>query len=70
MQNRLRELRKINGLTQDQLSRKSGVHRTSIARYETGRNGMSEKNLIRISDALNVPVDEILKEGRAHGATA
>ena len=70
MQNRLRELRKINGLTQDQLSRKSGVHRTSIARYETGRNGMSEKNLIRISDALNVPVDEILKEGRANGATA
>lgn len=70
MQNRLRELRKINGLTQDQLSRKSGVHRTSIARYETGRNGMSEKNLIRISDALNVPVDEILKEGRIHGATA
>ena len=70
MQNRLRELRKSNGLTQDQLSRKSGVHRTSIARYETGRNGMSEKNLIRIAGALGVSVDEVLKGGHTDGATA
>ena len=70
MRNRLRELRKINGLTQDQLSRKSGVHRTSIARYETGKNGMSEKNLVRIAGALNVPVDEVLKGGQTDGATA
>ena len=70
MQNGLRELRKLSGLTQDQLSRKSGVHRTSIARYETGRNGMSEKNLIRIAGALNVPVDDILRGGHIDGAAA
>lgn len=70
MQNRLRELRKINGLTQDQLSRKSGVHRTSIARYETGKNGLSEKNLIRIARALNVPVDDVMKGGQADGPAA
>lgn len=70
MRNGLRELRKIKGLTQDQLSRKSGVHRTSIARYETGKNGMSEKNLIRIAGALDVPVDEVLKGGQTDGATA
>lgn len=67
MQNRLRELRKNQGLTQEQLSQKSGVHRTSIARYETGRNGMSEKNLVRIAGALNVTVDKVLNGGQADG---
>lgn len=70
MQNRLRELRNKCGLTQEQLSRKSGVHRTSIARYETGKNGMSEKNLVRIAGALNVPVDDVLKGGQNDGASA
>lgn len=70
MQNRLRELRKSKGMTQGLLSLKSGVHRTSIARYETGRNGMSEKNLIRLANALNVSVDEILKGGQTDGAAS
>ena len=70
MQNKLRELRKRNGLTQEALARKSGVHRTSIARYETGKNGMSEKNLIRIACALHTSVDEVLKGGRTDGAAS
>ena len=70
MQNRLRELRKVNGLTQEALARRSGVHRTSIARYETGRNGMSEKNLLRIAGALHVSVDEVLKGGSTDGAAS
>ena len=70
MQNRLREIRKNQGLTQAELSAKSGVHRTSIARYETGRNGMSEKNMIRIAGALNVSVDAMLNGGHSDGATA
>ena len=68
MRNRLRELRKNKGLTQDQLSRKSGVNRTCIARYETGKNGMSTKNLVRIAGALDVPIDEVLKGGQTDGA--
>ena len=61
MQNRLRELRKAKGLTQQQLAQESGVHRTNIARYETGRNSLSERNLIRIAGALNMSVDEVLR---------
>lgn len=60
MSSRLSEVRKDCGLTQDQLARISGVHRTSIARYETGRNSMSEKNLIRLARALEVPVDALI----------
>lgn len=70
MRNRLRELRKRNGLTQVELSRKSGVNRTIIARYETGCMGMSEKNLIRIAGALGVPVDDVMKGGQTDGAAS
>lgn len=69
MQNRLRELRKSKGWTQAKLAEKSGVHRTCIARYETGITGMSERNLIRISGALKVPVDEIVRR-TADGAAS
>ena len=70
MQNGLRELRKNKGWTQVELSKKSGVNRTIIARDETGKNGLSAKNMIRIAGALNVPVDELLKGGRANGEIA
>ena len=70
MQNRLREIRKGKGLTQMMLAQKSGVHRTSIARYETGRNGLSEKNMLRLSWALGVSVDELLKGGKNDGAAS
>jgi len=70
MQNGLRELRKQNGLTQEKLAQKSGVNRTIIARYETGRNRLSEKNLIRIADALHVSVDKVLKGGQTDGAAS
>lgn len=70
MQNRLRELRKARHMTQCTLSLKSGVNRVIIARHETGRNVMSPKNLLRVSEALGVPVDEILKEGQGDGKTA
>ena len=68
--NNLRELRKNKGLTQFKLAQKSGVNRTIIARYETGRTGMSEKNLIRVAGALGVPVDEVMKGGQADGAAS
>lgn len=70
MQNRLRELRKAKGLTQMKLAQESGVHRTIIARYETGRNRLSEKNLLRIAGALGVPVDTVLKGERADGTAS
>lgn len=70
MQNRLRELRKSKGLTQGLLARKSGVHRTSIARYETGRISMSTKNLVKIAEALEVPVDAVLNGGQTDGTTS
>ena len=67
MANRLREMRKKSGLTQETLAKKSQVSRSVIARFETGRTEMSTKNLTRITAALGCSMDDILKEERKNG---
>ena len=61
MENKLRTIRKEHGFTQASLARDSGVHRTSIARYETGKRGLSTKSLRRLADTLKVPVDDLME---------
>lgn len=61
MKNKLKAIRKEHGFTQEALAKKSGVHRTSIARYETGKRGISTKNLRRLADTLDVPVDDLME---------
>ncbi len=70
MGNNLKALRKARGLTQEKLAAKSGVNRTVIARFETGRNTLSTKSLLLISRALEVTTDEILRGGQTDGKTA
>ena len=70
MENGLRTLRKANGLTQMRLSQKSGVHRTIIARYETGKSGMSSRNLLRVAKALDTSVERIVGGDSADGAAS
>ena len=57
---KLASIRKAQGLTQERLSELSGVHRVLIARYESGRLTPTARNLVRLSNALNVPVDELI----------
>ena len=64
MENGLRKLRKINGLTQVRLAQKANVSRSVIARYETGRTELSTKNLSKIATALECSMDEIVKGGQ------
>ena len=63
MGDNLREIRKSKGLTQTELSILADVHRTVIARYETGRTRLSTKNLSKIAHALGCSMEEILEEG-------
>ena len=70
MSNGLRELRKASGLTQVRLAEKANVPRSVIARFETGRTDLSTKSLMKIAHALDCSMDEIVKGGRADGATA
>ena len=53
-------VRKEHGLSQEQLSKLSGVHRVLISKYETGDVVPTIRNLQRLANALNVPIDELV----------
>lgn len=57
---RLRDIRKQQGLTQDKLAHKLNVVRSTIAMYETGASEPDFQTLRRISEILNVSVDYLL----------
>lgn len=59
----LKALRKSRGMSQDELSQKSGVHRISIARYESGARKPDVDSLVKLAEALNTTTDAILGLG-------
>ncbi len=59
---RIRTLRRARGLTQDTLAVSTGVSRSAVAQWETGRAGQMGSKLRRIAEALGVSVS-MLKEG-------
>lgn len=58
----LAELRKENGMTQEQLAEKLNVARRTISRWETGNNMPDIDILIELSDLYAVDLREILME--------
>lgn len=58
---KVRELRNKLNITQEELANKSGLHRTYIAGIEAGKRNISLKNLGKISKALEVNPNELLK---------
>ena len=59
--NRLARLRKVKGVSQERLSKLSGVSRVTIARIETGKNTPNLKTLELLANALKVPVIDIVE---------
>lgn len=53
---KIKQLRLSRGLTQRQLSEKSGVIETTIRKYELGTQNPKTENLQKIATALGVPV--------------
>lgn len=56
---KIRELRKIQGITQEGLAEITGLSTMSIRRYEAGQRMINEKNLLRIASALGVQIWDI-----------
>jgi transcriptional regulator with XRE-family HTH domain len=54
---RLRMVRKKRGLTEDELAERTGMTRTSISYYETGKQWPSLFNAVCIADVLGVSLD-------------
>lgn len=55
------ELRKAKGLSQEQLAEKIGVSRQSISKWETGESVPEIERLTELSNVFNVTTDYLLK---------
>ncbi len=60
----VRKYRKIEGITQEQLSTDIGISNDFLRRFETtlGKEGMSLYTLYKISVVLNVTMDKFFEE--------
>lgn len=57
-------LRKMRGMSQEQLAKMSGVPRTTISYIESGSGNPTLSNLIKISGSLQVSLEELLSESK------
>ena len=60
MVNKLREIRKRKGMTQEALSKAATINRVNIATYETGVSSPTLKSAEKLAAALGVTVDELI----------
>ena len=63
MENRIKELRKAQGLTLQELAEKVGTSNQQISQLETGRRRLNVDWLERLSGALGCHPLEILEDG-------
>lgn len=56
---RLRDLREDNDLTQNQLVKKLGMHKTTYTNYEQGKRDLPLEVAIKIARFYNVSLDYI-----------
>ncbi|THD58517.1 helix-turn-helix transcriptional regulator [Phenylobacterium sp.] len=59
---RIRKRRRELGLSQSALGGKLGITFQQVQKYENGTNRVSATMLLKLSDALAMPVTEILQE--------
>lgn len=57
---RIKEIRKQRGLSQDQLAELASLNRVTVAKYESGKVEPGAQSLGRIADALEVSADDLL----------
>ena len=60
--NKVREIRKMRGLTQIQLSEKANISQAYLCDLEKNRRGAKPDTFQRIADALDVSVNELVDQ--------
>lgn len=60
--NNLKFLRKINGLSQDDLSKIASYSFRTISKWETGESVPDYDNLLTLSKFFNVPIDDLMEK--------
>lgn len=66
---RLRRVREDRGLKLHELARLSGLSAPALSLIETGQRDLRLSTLIRIADALRVPVWTLVEDGPRTGAS-
>jgi transcriptional regulator with XRE-family HTH domain len=61
----VKQLRQSRGLTQEQLSRMSGVPRPTCSNLESGAANPTVAVLVKVAGALQVPVEELISPPKA-----
>ncbi len=59
-QEKLKEMRKMCGLTQQNVAEKLGISQPSYIRYENGTAEPTLENLVKLADLFDVSVDFLL----------
>ena len=57
---KIRDLRTAQGMSQEALAQKSGLHRTYIGGIERGERNISLINIEKIAKALNLSLSDIV----------
>jgi transcriptional regulator with XRE-family HTH domain len=58
---RVRELRKRNGYSQETFAAQCGLDRTYVGGIERGERNVSLRNIELISKTLNVPISKLMR---------
>jgi transcriptional regulator with XRE-family HTH domain len=67
---RIRELRTVHGLTQEQLSEMIGYNRSHISRVECGASSCSLDLLIKLAEFFDVSLDYLILGRRCESTVA
>ena len=59
---KLRKIRLDLGFSQEELSFKTGLHRTYISSVERGKRNISLTNIKKLSDALGLKMKDLMPE--------
>jgi len=64
----LRQLREERGISIRELGRRSGLSANALSMIERGHTSPSVSTLYRLTDALNVPITALFRQGQAQDA--
>lgn len=62
---KLKEIRKNEGLSQEQLAEKIGVSRQAITKWETGKGLPDVENMVIIAEIFKTTLDDLLRDSAA-----
>lgn len=60
---KINQLRKLSGMTQEQLAEKINVSRQTVSKWESGGSSPDVESVVKISRIFHVSLDDLLMEG-------